>query len=67
MLKREVCQNEGSYISLHKSPEEGAEGLNTLSPRSLSPSQDYKIYLKLREAYYGQEEEDSRTCNDSDG
>ena len=52
----------------HKSkPTEKAEGLNRLSPRNLSPSLDYIIYLKLREAYYGQEEEDSRTCDDSDG
>lgn len=44
-----------------------AEGLNRLSPRILGSYLDFNLYLKLREAYYGQEEEDSRTRNDSDG
>ncbi len=38
---------------------EMAEGLYRLNSRNLSPDLELYLYLKLREAYYGQEEEDS--------
>ena len=56
-----MCRNKQRQMEsqLDRNRPEVAEGLNRLSQRNLSPTLDYNLYLKLREAYYGQEEEDS--------